>query len=172
MDYLEFFEKWIWLGFAAIGFAILFNVPKRTLVTIFILGAIGGGIKFLSIQYNEGIIIGSFFGAIVVGFLSVWVAHIKHAPPFIFAIPAVIPMVPGAFAYKMMLGIIKLTNNTDSSIFQSILESTINNALKAFFILMLLALGVSAPMILLRKESAKDLKVTATLNVIKKKMRK
>lgn len=164
MDTIAFFEKWIWLGFAAVGFAILFNVPKRTLLTIFILGAIGGAIKLLTIQFNGGIVIGSFFGAIVVGFLSVWVAHIKHAPPFIFAIPAVIPMVPGAFSYKMMLGIIKLTSNTDETLFIKILNDTMSNGLKAFFILLLLAVGVSAPMILTRRESAKDIKVNLQLN--------
>ncbi|WP_111708517.1 threonine/serine exporter family protein [Lutibacter citreus] len=163
MDLFAFFEKWIWLGFAAVGFAMLFNVPKRTLITIFILGAIGGAVKLLTIQYEGNIVIGSFFGAVVVGFLSVWVAHIKHAPPFVFAIPAVIPMVPGAFSYKMMLGIIKLTSNTDETLFIKILNDTISNGLKAFFILLLLAVGVSAPMILTRRESAKDIKVKLQL---------
>lgn len=163
MDIFAFFEKWIWLGFAAVGFAMLFNVPKRTLITIFILGAIGGAVKLLTIQYEGNIVIGSFFGAVVVGFLSVWVAHIKHAPPFVFAIPAVIPMVPGAFSYKMMLGIIKLTSNTDETLFIKILNDTISNGLKAFFILLLLAVGVSAPMILTRRESAKDIKVKLQL---------
>ena len=164
MDLFDFFEKWIWLGFAALGFAILFNVPKRTLLTIFILGAIGGAVKLLTMQFHGSIIIGSFFGAITVGFLSVWVAHIKHAPPFVFAIPAVIPMVPGAFSYKMMLGIIKLTNNTDETLFIQILNDTMSNGLKAFFILLLLAVGVSAPMILTRRESAKEMKVKLQLS--------
>ena len=47
MDWLSFFEKGIWLGFAAMGFGILFNVPQRSLLIIWLLGAIGGLTKFL-----------------------------------------------------------------------------------------------------------------------------
>lgn len=42
METLLFLEKGIWLGFAAIGFAVLFNVPKRALGTIFVIGATKG----------------------------------------------------------------------------------------------------------------------------------
>ena len=111
MEWISFLEKWIWLGFAAVGFAVLFNVPIRTLWVIFLLGALGGSLKFLTMKLGGGIILGSFFGAMLVGFLSIYAAHFRHAPPFVFAIPSVIPMVPGAFAYRMMLGIIRLTGD-------------------------------------------------------------
>ena len=45
----ELFIKSFWSGVAGIGFAILFNVPKRTLIAIFILGLLGGVIKFGSL---------------------------------------------------------------------------------------------------------------------------
>lgn len=169
MEWLTFFEKWIWLGFAAIGFAILFNVPKRTLWVTFLLGALGGAAKLLTLHLGGGIILASFAGAMLVGFLSIGAAHFKHAPPFVFAIPAVIPMVPGAFAYRMMLGIIRLTENIDPSTFNQLLEETIHNGLNAFFILMALSLGVSAPMLLTRRESAKELKVPLKIDGLIKK---
>ena len=159
MELLTYFEKWIWLGFAAIGFGILFNVPQRTLWIIFILGALGGALKLLTLMLGGGIVLGSFLGAMLVGFLSINAAHYRHSPPFIFAIPAVIPMVPGAFAYRMMLGVIRLTSNLDHNAFLQLLEETVDNGLKAFFVLMSLALGVSAPMLLARTESIKNLKV-------------
>lgn len=156
---MQFFEVWMWFGFAAVGFAVLFNVPIRTLWLTFIIAVIGGIIKLLTIQYNGGIIIGSLLGAISIGFLSIIAAHIKHSPPFIFAIPAVIPMVPGAFAYKTMLGLIHLTYNTDQSQFITLMNETVNNGLKTAFVLVAISLGVSAPLLLTRKESAKNLKI-------------
>ncbi|WP_163712199.1 threonine/serine exporter family protein [Mangrovibacterium lignilyticum] len=159
MEWFSFLEKWIWLGFAAVGFAVLFNVPVRTLWVIFVLGALGGSLKFVTMKLGGGIILGSFFGAMLVGFLSIYAAHFRHAPPFVFAIPAVIPMVPGAFAYRMMLGIIHLTGDVDHALYGQLLDETLNNGLKALFVLMALSLGVSAPMLLTRRESAKQIKV-------------
>ena len=54
MDVVLFLEKGIWLGIAAIGFAILFNVPRRALLSIFIIGALGGLTKFLMLEYKMG----------------------------------------------------------------------------------------------------------------------
>lgn len=159
MEWFLFFEKWIWLGLAAVGFAVLFNVPVRTLWVIFTLGALGGSLKFLTMKLGGGIILGSFFGAMLVGFLSIYAAHFRHAPPFVFAIPSVIPMVPGAFAYRMMLGIIRLTGDVDPDAFMQLMDSTVDNGLKALFVLMALSLGVSAPMLLTRRESARQIKM-------------
>lgn len=169
MELLAFFEKWIWFGFAAIGFAILFNVPQRTIWVIFLMGALGGALKVLTMSLGGSIILGSFLGAMLVGFISIGAAHFKHSPPFVFAIPAVIPMVPGAFAYRAMLGIIKLTNNVDSAVFVKLMEDTVNNGLKAGFVLMALAFGVSAPMLFTRRESAKEIKVPLKIDELIKK---
>lgn len=158
-NWLLFIDRWFWLGIGATGFAILFNVPRRTILTIFLLGAFGGILKFIILELSGSIILGSFFGAMLVGFASITAAHYKHAPPFVLAIPAVIPMVPGAFTYRAMLGIIHLTGKIDHNTFLSILEDTVDNGLKAFFVLAALSLGVSAPMLIFRRESAKNMKV-------------
>lgn len=147
--------KSFWSGIAAIGFAILFNVPRRTLLAIFTLGALGGLIKFTAMKLDVGIVFSSFLGATVIGFIAIQMAHIRKSPPLVFSIPSVIPMVPGFFAYKMMLGLIALTNmeNTDTYI-QTLIE-TVNNGAKMMFVLISLGTGVAIPMLLTRKESIK-----------------
>jgi uncharacterized membrane protein YjjB (DUF3815 family) len=159
MNWITYFEKGIWFGLAAIGFAILFNVPNRTLKTIMILGALGGITKMIFVELELGVVMGSFGGAALIGFLSIYAAHNKHSPPMIFAIPSVIPMVPGAFAYRMMLGLMKLAGDTVGDDYTQILSETLNNGLKATFILMSLAFGVALPMLITRKESAKDIRI-------------
>lgn len=158
MEIYEIFAKSFWAGIAAIGFAILFNVPRRTLLPIFILGTIGGLIKFTAVYFNSGIVFASFWSATIVGFLSIQTAHIRKSPPLIFSIPSVIPMVPGAFAYKMMLGLIALTNMEDTNTYMQILIDTVNNGAKMMFVLIALGTGVAIPMLLSRKESIKKSK--------------
>ncbi|MBN2743364.1 uncharacterized membrane protein YjjB (DUF3815 family) [Breznakibacter xylanolyticus] len=157
IDWLHFAEKGIWLGFAAVGFAILFNVPVRTLWIIFIVGALGGLTKAFIMSFDHSVIMASFAGATAVGVLSVFASHSKHSPALVFAIPSVIPMVPGVFSYKTMLGLIRLAGNTTTDDFSTIINETVNNGLKALFILLTLAIGVALPLLITRKESTKDL---------------
>jgi len=159
LDILMIIEKGIWFGFAALGFAILFNVPQRTLKIIWLIAAAGGITKLSLMHYNIGIVIATFAGATLVGVLSVYAAHNKHAPPLVFSIPSVIPMIPGAFAYRMMLGLMQLSGTAISNeTYLKTLAETTNNGLKTLFILMALAVGVAIPMLISRKETIKKVR--------------
>ncbi len=162
MEWLLLSEKCIWFGSAAVGFAILFNVPARTLLPVFVIGALGGITKVVLMKAGFNIIISSLCGSALIGVLSIPFAHKKHAPPTIFAIPAVIPMVPGILAYRMMLGLISLANGNRRYINEQILSDTVHNGLIVMFILMSLAAGVALPMLVMRKESAKQLRFMKT----------
>jgi uncharacterized membrane protein YjjB (DUF3815 family) len=159
MELITYIEDGIWFGIAAVGFAILFNVPMRTLALIWLLGALGGVTKLIFIHLGLGVVMGSFGGAALIGILSISASHRKHTPPMIFAIPSVIPMVPGAFAYRMMIGLMKLAGDGVGEDYTQILSETMNNGLKATFILMSLAFGVALPMLITRKESAKHIRL-------------
>ena len=157
-EWFDLLQKSIWCGVAAVGFGVLFNVPRRTLWTIALLGLAGGATKFTVLIYGNGIIIASLLASIVVGFLSIPAAHRKHSPPMIFAIPSVIPMVPGAFAYRTMLGLINLTGNVTSETYSTLMQETVNNGLKTLFVLMSLAVGVFFPMLISRRETIKQIR--------------
>ncbi len=156
MEWLTILEKAFWAGCAAVGFAVLFNVPVRTIFLIFLLGMSGSFVKFWMIESGSGVVLAAFAGATLVGILSIWTSLSKHAPPLVFSIPAVIPMVPGIFAYRMMLGLINLTGSNDVD-YQQILGDTFSNGAKASFILMSLSVGVGIPHLITRKDSAKEM---------------
>ncbi|MCX6221915.1 MAG: threonine/serine exporter family protein [Bacteroidia bacterium] len=159
MDFINILEKGFWAGFAALGFAILFNVPQRTLLIIWAMGALGGLLKFLLLGVEVNIVLASLAGASLIGVLSVYAAHNKHAPPLVFSIPSVIPMVPGAFAYRMMLGCMELIGtSSNSETYLKTLAETTNNGLKAIFILIALSAGVAIPMLVTRKDTFKRIK--------------
>ncbi len=155
MIFLEILIKGFWAGIAAIGFAILFNVPRRTLFPIWCIGAMGGLIKFTAMNYEMGVVFASFLGAVAVGIVAIQMAHLKDSPPLVFSIPSVIPMIPGVFAYKFMLGMIALTSIEKTDIYLQTLIETVNNGSKMMFVLIALGTGVAIPMLLTRKESIK-----------------
>lgn len=151
--------KSFWCGVAALGFSIIFNTPPRTLIAIWCGGFMAGFIKFgtMGIFPEAGFIISSFLAALTVGFISIPMAHLRHVPPVIFSIPSVLPLVPGVFAYRTMLGLMSLTTKNDEN-FSKAVENTIHSGVNTLFIVMVLALGVLMPMYLLRKESVKTIR--------------
>lgn len=158
MEWITLAEKCIWFGLAALGFSVLFNVPQRTMLSIYLMAAAGGFTKVLLIALGANVIVGTLAGATLIGLISIYAAHNKHSPPLVFAIPAVIPMIPGIFAYRMMLGLIKLSGNVPPESYSQVLSETVSNGLKVMFILMSLAGGVAIPMLITRKESAKHIR--------------
>jgi uncharacterized membrane protein YjjB (DUF3815 family) len=126
---------------------------------IWAMGAIGGFAKFFLLGFEVNIVLSSMAGASLIGVLSVYAAHNKQAPPLVFSIPSVIPMVPGAFAYRMMLGCMELAGTTSNSqTYLKTLAETTNNGLKAIFILIALSAGVAIPMLVTRKDTFKRIK--------------
>ena len=89
MVLISLLEKGFWAGFAALGFAILFNVPQRTLLIIWVMGALGGLTKFFLLGLDVNIVLASLVGASLIGVLSVYAAHNKQAPPLVFSTPSV-----------------------------------------------------------------------------------
>lgn len=158
MDYLALLEKGIWLGFAGIGFAALFNVPRRTLGIIYIIAAIGGMLKFFCLPLGIGLVLSTLSGSCFIGFASVLAAHYRKSPPMTFALPALIPMIPGLFTYKAMVGIMKLTGQKDPEVYSKLFFETVHNGLLALFVILALAAGVAIPMLIARKDTVKRMK--------------
>jgi uncharacterized membrane protein YjjB (DUF3815 family) len=144
--------KAFWCGCAALGFGILFNAPARALLPIWVAGFVTGFIKFTALHpvVGLGIIGSSFIAALVSGFVVVLIATWQKLPPSIVAIPSVIPLIPGIFAYKTMLGAMKLTTAIGDD-YTSILSTTVHTGLKTLFIVLGISLGVAIPIQLLRR---------------------
>lgn len=157
--FLELAERIFWSMWISIGFALLFNTPRRALWITGLLGGVGWGIKFmlLGTVMPEQIVITSFLGACAVGLLAVYFAHRVHTPPIVFTIPAVINMIPGKFGYEFMMNIIKIvTVQTPEDETLDLLFKTFKLGLQTGFITMCLAFGVIAPMLLFNTYSVKD----------------
>lgn len=137
-----------WSALAALGFATLFNVPRRSLIGCMVCGALGHMLRTLCVQLGIGLEMSTLIGATNVGFLAVWLGHRHHTPAMIFSVSGAIPMVPGVFAYQTMIGVIEVIAITDATAgVQTLLDVSIN-AIRAGLILGALAVGITAPMLL------------------------
>lgn len=158
MDIYSAFIKAFWCGWAALGFGLLFNSPSRILWLLWLSGAIAGCVKFSLMGIGYGIVLSSFAAASCAGILSIPLSHKGHIPSIIVAIPSVIPLVPGVFAYRSMLGLMKLAQTMNDDYVKT-LSYTVHYGCQTLFIMVALAIGVTIPMHLLRQESAKNIRL-------------
>ncbi len=144
-------------GITSLGFALMFNTPKRALWTVFLLGAVGYLIKFLLFQELEmNLILSIFIASSFVGISGMYFAHRTHTPPIIFMIPAVINMIPGLISYEFMMGMIDWISN-DKGQKPSVEEviQTFSYGISTVFILFALAFGVAFPIIVFKSYTVK-----------------
>ncbi|KNF08708.1 hypothetical protein CLPU_5c00150 [Gottschalkia purinilytica] len=92
---------------STVGFAVLFNGPKDTLVNAGTCGAIGWLVNIIAKYLSNSSIVGTFLGATTAGLLGEAYAKIFKKPATVFIVPGIIPLVPGAGMYYTMLALIK-----------------------------------------------------------------
>jgi uncharacterized membrane protein YjjP (DUF1212 family) len=161
-------SKFIFGGITSLGFALMFNTPKRALWTVFLLGAIGYLMKYLLFQEFEiNLILSIFIASSFVGISGMYFAHRTHTPPIIFMIPAVINMIPGLISYKFMIGMIDWVGGTKGHkpSVEAIID-TFSYGITTTFILFALAFGVAFPIIVFKSYTVKG----KDLNVLIKKL--
>lgn len=126
----------------ALGFALVFNVPQKALKYCAIGGAIGHGTRFLLMYWGISIEWSTLVAATLVGMIGVHWSHRFLAHPKVFTVAALIPMVPGVFAFKAMIAIVEINHRGFSLELWGLM---IENVLKAMFIVAALAIGLAMP---------------------------
>ncbi len=126
----------------AVGFALIFNVPVPALKYCALGGAIGHGSRYLMLHIGIPIEWASLFAAGIVGMIGVQWSRRFLAHPKVFTVAALIPMVPGVFAYKAMIAMVEI-HHTGFSV--ELLAALIENFLQAMFIIAGLAVGLAIP---------------------------
>ena len=161
-------SKLIFGGITSLGFALMFNTPKRALWTVFLLGSVGYLIKYVLFQEFEiNLILSIFIASSFVGISGMYFAHRTHTPPIIFMIPAVINMIPGLISYKFMIGMIDwMSGNKGQKPNVEEVINTFSYGITTTFILFALAFGVAFPIIVFKSYTVKG----KDLNVLIKKL--
>lgn len=99
---------------ASIGFAILFNVRGKKIITAGLIGGAGSFVYFLLQDLGYSQVYAMFIGSMTLSALSEISARVHKCPVPTFLLCALIPLVPGGGMYYTMLEIVK--NNLDAAL--------------------------------------------------------
>ncbi len=138
---------------AAIGFAVISNPPRNAILVSAILAALGHGLRFFLIKSGLDISLATFVAATFIGLLSILFGRLIHCPAEVFSFPSLLPMIPGMFAYRTILSVIKFMQSTDVIKSQHFMLDFFHNGMTTLFILLALVVGVSLPILFFPKLS-------------------
>jgi len=138
---------------AAVGFAVISNPPRNAIFVSAILAALGHSLRFFLIKSGLDISLSTFVAATFIGLLSMLFARIIRCPAEVFSFPSLLPMIPGMFAYRTILTLIRFMQSTDAVKAQGFMLDFFHNGLTTLFILLALVVGVSLPILFFPKLS-------------------
>lgn len=139
---------------AACGFAAVSNPPKQSFIYVPILAAIGHTLRFVLLSYfGLEITIATFIAAMTIGFCGIFFAYQARFPSEVFSFPALLPMIPGMYAYRSLLGMIRFMQTSDELLREAYLPQILSNAITATSIMFALGVGAAIPLFIFYRRS-------------------
>nr|WP_258865566.1 threonine/serine exporter family protein [Helicobacter sp. MIT 99-5507] len=142
-------------GFAAIaglGFAFGCNPPIKTLFLSALLASIAHASRFY-LLHHIGIASATFIAAFFIGLLGLIFAKKTKCPMEIITFPALLPMIPGMYAYRTILSIASFGNEDNLEIQYKLLIEITNNLMTTISVAFALAVGISITLIIFHEQS-------------------
>ncbi|WP_297191536.1 threonine/serine exporter family protein [uncultured Porphyromonas sp.] len=147
MDFLLILEKGFFAAIAALGFAAVGNPSRAAFRYVPIIAFLGNALRFSLMTYaGMNIAIATFLASVFAGFIAVGFAYHARYPIEVFAFPALLPMIPGQFAYRSILGMIRFMESTQEVAQEQYLPGIISNAITALLTMFALGVGVAIPL--------------------------
>ncbi len=140
---------------AAMGFGAISDPPLRAFPYIAVLAAVGHATRYCLMTFlGVDIATASLVAAFLIGTGSVWFGRKVFCPMTVLYIPALLPMIPGAYAYKTVFSLIMFLQNISSPTQGSeYLQAMIFNGAVASSVIFMLAAGATVPVFLLRERA-------------------
>ena len=154
--FVNVFEDGFFAAIAAIGFSSISNTPRRAYLTCGIIAAIGHAIRYVLTNPNLcglHIILAGTIASFAVGMLAVGFASCIKCPAEVCFFPALLPMIPGMYAYRTIEALLSCLYHTKEDVFVHYFFLFAYNRLTCIFIILGMVVGATIPVFLLKKLS-------------------
>lgn len=153
---ISVFEDGLFAAIAAIGFSSISNTPRRAYFTCGLIAAIGHSIRYvLTLPDFTGmhIILASGMSSFAIGVLAVLLASRIKCPAEVCFFPALLPMIPGMYAYRTIEALLSCLYYTQEETFAYYFHQLAYNGLTCTFIVLSMVVGATIPVFLFKKLS-------------------
>lgn len=149
-------EDGLFAAIAVIGFSSISNTPRRAYLTCASIAAVGHAIRYVLTLPEFGgmhIIPASAVASFAVGMLAVLLAPRIKCPAEVCFFPALLPMIPGMYAYRTIEALLSCLYHTREDVFGHYLYLLAYNGLTCAFIILGMVIGATLPVFLFKKIS-------------------
>ena len=145
----------LFAALAAMGFGAISDPPLMAYGSIALLAAVGHALRFFLMTIcGVNIAIGSLCASLTIGFGALWLGKRIRTPITVLSIPALLPMIPGKYAYNMFFAQIMFLQNVGSTEGQQkYMEMFFFNTMVAVTVIFVLAAGATLPILLFPKRT-------------------
>lgn len=145
----------LFAAIAGVGFGAIADPPMKAFPYIAFLAALGHACRFTLMTYaGMDISTSSLLGAMLIGFGSIWLGKKVLCPMTVLYIPALLPMIPGKFAYNAVFSQIMALNSLHSpSDMDKYMQMFFSNTIVTCSVIFMLAVGATLPMLLFPKRA-------------------
>ena len=149
--FLDLLNDGAFAAIAAIGFASISNPKRSTFWSLGLLAALGHITRFVLMHYCDvHLSLASFAGGLIIGTLSIPMATVVNSPAETLSFPALLPMVPGKFAYGSIQALVECMSHRTAEDFNHYFYLLNYNWITCVLTIMLMVVGVTIPLFTFR----------------------
>lgn len=139
---------------AAIGFAAISNPPRATIGYCALIAGLGHATRYCMTRFFiANIVVSSLCGALVIGILAIIFSPKARCPPETFSFPALLPMIPGIYAYRAVQGFVMSLSAVSEEQFNHCFYLCESNGITCGFVILGMVLGQMIPILMFKKRA-------------------
>lgn len=153
---LNILQDALFAALAAIGFSSISNPPRKAYAYCAIIAAVGHAVRYTltSGEYFQlHIIPASAIAAFIIGLLAVIIAPKAKFPAETCFFPALLPMIPGMYAYRAVDALLLCLYHQEETTFSHYLYLLCYNGMTCCFIILGMVVGATIPIFLFKNIS-------------------
>ena len=148
-------EDGFFAAMSAIGFSSISHTPARTFIICGLAAAAGHALRYVMMSPTLGninIILASTAAAFVIGLIAVLLAPVVRVPAEACLFPALLPMIPGMYAYRSIEALIACVGSSSPENIGSLYQLAFNS-ITCLLIILGMVIGANIPIFLFKRIS-------------------
>ena len=153
---IQILQDALFAAIAAVGFAAISRPPKRAYLYCALIAAVGHSLRFVLMNVWSAhihIIAATLAAAFVVGTLAVFLSPVAKTPAETCLFPALLPMIPGVYAYKAFAGLAMCIVRDSREAFDYYFYLFAHNYITCGAILLCMVIGPTIPIFIFKNVS-------------------
>ncbi|MFG6428084.1 threonine/serine exporter family protein [Lepagella muris] len=152
---LDILKDALLAAIAAIGFGAISRIPRRAYLLCGIIAAIGHSSRFLLMQPEAALHIlpATALAALIIGSLAVFVSPWAKTPAEAYLFPALLPMIPGIYAYKSFGGAVMCIMGTSQESFNYYFYQFAQNGFITLSIILAMVICATIPIFIFKNRA-------------------